>query len=191
MPTVPIAIHRWPGQPAAKAGLEPYDVIIEFNGKRVKSVRELVQSVTAVPVGESAPIKVLRNGKEKTFQIKVSERKSRGRSRPVKKTKPKKGAIDLGMEVEEITRDIRRELGLDRKVKGVVVGRLAYGGPADTAGLSRGDVIIEVDRKPVKNVDGFHALLKEEKSYLLRVLRMSVSGEPMYRILVLDLKGQK
>src|SRR5262249_38750474 len=158
---------------AEKAGLKPYDVILAFNGKPVRNSVDLVQAVTQVPINATAPMKLSRNGKVMELQVTVSVRpgspvpgKEEG-----KKKKRRRAKVDTGMEVEDITPESAKELGLEGETKGVLVSRIAYGGPADEAGLLRGDLILEVDRKPVKSVDGFYSVVKEKKSYLLRVRR--------------------
>jgi S1-C subfamily serine protease len=95
------------------------------------------------------------------------------------------------MELETLSPELARELGLrDPKSKGVVVSGLEYEGPAAVAGLSRGDLIVEVDRKPTPDVEAFFAVVKEKKSYLLRVRRGDGQGRDLYSVFVLDLKDR-
>lgn len=186
----PFATHVYPGEPADKAGVKPYDVILEFNNKKIRSASELIAAVTAVDVGATVPVKVLRAGTEKTLQIKIGQRPGT-QTAPVPKKEPKgkqPARIDTGMSLETITPDIARELGLSEKVTGVAVSSISFGGAADRAGLLRGDVILEVDRKPVRNVDDFYATVKEKKSYLLRVRRSDPQGRELFSVILLDLK---
>lgn len=179
-----------PGSPAEKAGLQVYDVILKFDGKKIKDGDDLVAAVVATPVGNTVSIVVLRSGMEKTIPVKVSERPGSGE---IAKTvgahskKSKKSKIDAGLEVQTVTAEIAKELG-QQKPTGVVIESTTYGGPADKAGLMRGDVILEVDRKTVKDEDSFYALVKEKKSYLLRVRRMDPQGHEIYSVIILDLK---
>jgi serine protease Do len=189
----PLVTQVNPSEPADKAGVKVYDLITEFNGKPVRSSSDLIAAVTSVNVGDSVPIKINRGGKEMTLTIKVSKRPgteqlTKSRSEDKKDKKPLR--IDTGMALEDLTPEIRRELGVPDKVNGAVVSSISYGGPADKAGLLRGDLILEVDRKPVKNVDGFYALVKEKKSYLLRVRRPDPTGREVFSIIVLDLKSE-
>ena len=83
-------------------------------------------------------------------------------------------SLDLGLTVQNLTPEIAESLGLDRSTKGVVVGMVAPGSPADEAQLRRGDVILEVNRKPVKDATSFHSAAKaaeKGKSLLLLVKR--------------------
>lgn len=184
-----------PGGPADKAGLENYDVILDFNGKAIRNGEDLVVAVTAAPVGSTVPVKISRNGKEQTVQIKVAQRPgveelAQGE---VPKPKKKKGqkvkpSVDTGMELDTLSSDIAKELGLPENAKGVVVTNVAYDSAADKAGLVKGDVIVEVDRKAVKSVDNFYSVVKEKKSYLLRVRRTDTQGRDIYNVVILDLK---
>jgi serine protease Do len=187
----PFVTEAIPGDPADKAGLKPYDIILEFNGKDVHSGGELVAAVTSVNVGDTVPIKVLRNGKDVSLKIKVTQRPGMQAISEKEKTEPKKkGAahLDTGMTLDDITPDIARELGMPEKSHGIVVSQVGYGSAADRAGITRGDVILEVNRKPIKDTDAFYAIVKEKKSYLLRVRRMDPSGREAFAVIVLDLK---
>jgi S1-C subfamily serine protease len=91
--------------------------------------------------------------------------------------------------LETLTPELARQLGVQNKVSGVVVTAIDYDGPADRAGLNRGDVIVEVDRKPIKDVDAFYSLVKDKKTYLLRVFKTGAAqGQPVYGVSILDLK---
>ncbi|HLE00536.1 MAG TPA: trypsin-like peptidase domain-containing protein [Bdellovibrionota bacterium] len=176
------------GQPADKAGLKAYDVVTEFNGKKVESGTDLVAAVTALPVGESVPIKVLRNGKEMTFNIKIGRRPVGGRGKATPSNEPKqRPKANIGMEIQTLTPDLAAQLGLPANSTGVVVTAINLGGPADRSGLSRGDVILEVDQKPVANVDEFYSMIKKKKSHLLRVRRSGQSGQDIFAVIVLNL----
>ena len=155
---------------------------------------DLIKAVTSVSVGETAPITVLRNGKELDLKITVAQRpgiqQAEEKKDEGKKKKGKKPAthIDTGMTLEDITPEVARELGLPEKSKGVLVDAVGYDGPADRAGLNRGDVIIEVDRKTIKDVDDFYSMVKDKKSYLLRVRRLDPTGHEAFAVILLDLK---
>jgi serine protease Do len=190
----PFVTHVYPGEPADKAGLKPYDVILEFAGKPIRSSAELINQVTAVNVNDTVPIKVLRSGQEKQLSIKVAQRPTgqqlatKGREPKRKNGKKRPAHPDVGMELEDITPEIAKELGLPEKATGAVITSTAYGGPADQAGLARGDVILEVDRKAVRSADDFFAVVKDKKSYLIRVRQMDPQGRESFAVRILDLK---
>jgi serine protease Do len=170
-----------PSGPAAKAGVQQGDVIVEFNGQPVKQMDELPKLVAAAPVGAKARIKVLRKGKEKTLSVQLGELETTPQlAEAAPETKP--GAF--GLQVQTITPDIAQELGLE-DAEGVVVSAIEPGSPADDAGLRRGDVILEVNQAPVGDVAEFREALEgAERGALLLVSR---GGSQIY----IPLKRQK
>ena len=141
------------GGPAEKGGVRTGDVIVSFDGKNVKTSNDLPRLVAETPVGKSVDIAVIREGKEVHVSVKVEElteeRIAAQSSAPVE---------SLGMNVGDITPQIRRELGTTEKT-GVVVMSVEQGGLADEAGIQQGDVIKEVNRKSVRNVAEYNAAL--------------------------------
>jgi len=191
----PLVARVYPGEPADKAGVREYDVILEFNGKPIRSASDLVAAVTQVAVGEKGVMKVLRDKKEVSLSIAVVARPSReemagaekdSRENPLRKEKPQ---VDTGMELEELNAELAKELGIPSKTQGLIVSDIDYEGPADRAGVQRGDIIVEVDRKSVRALDDFFSIVKAKKSYLLRVLRSDGSGRETYAVIVLDLSA--
>src|SRR5262249_39012323 len=141
----PLVTEVYKGEPAANAGIKPYDVILEFNGKAVRSGADLISAVTSVEVGKTVPVKVLTTGNtEKTLNITVGQRPGgpQAKEGPNKPESPHtKAPVDTGMTLKDLTPDLARDLGLADKAKGVVVMSTAYDGPADRAGVLRGDLI--------------------------------------------------
>ncbi|MGZ3536304.1 MAG: DegQ family serine endoprotease [Thermodesulfobacteriota bacterium] len=146
-----------PGSPAEKAGIEQGDVIVEFDGKEVASSKDLPLIVSSTPVGKSVTIKLSRNGKLFDRQVKVGEMEQKAEvANAPSSHKP------LGITVQNITPEIAQGLGLKREA-GVVVTRVEPGSPAANAGIQTGDVIREVDRKPIKDVDDFVQKIEKSK----------------------------
>jgi serine protease Do len=156
------------GSPAERAGLEQGDVIVEFDGKQIKESKDLPQAVAATPIGKSVTIKLSRNGKVMSKDLKVGEMDEKT-TEVAKAPTGKK----LGIGVQNITPDIAQALGL-KDATGVVVTQVEPGSPAENAGIQKGDVIHEVDRKSVKDVRGLMdqiAKAKDKESILLLVQR--------------------
>jgi len=143
--------------PAEKAGIERGDVILEFDGKEVADSKDLPLIVASTPVGKSVTIKLSRNGKVLDRQVKIGEMEEKAQ---VAKTPSSNKS--LGITVQNLTPDIAKGLGL-KKETGVVVTRVEPGSPADNAGIQQGDVIQEVNRKPVKDVDDFVQKVEKAK----------------------------
>lgn len=190
----PFVTQIFEGGPADKAGVKTYDLITQFNGKKIQSGSDLVQAVTAVEEGVSVPIHVLRNGVEKKLSIKIGNRPvtpEGGGTRPNQKQKEKEKEPphpDTGMSLMSLTPELAAEMGLPKNLTGVLVSSTEDSGTADRSGLTRGDVILEVDQKPVKSVKEFYSIVREKKQYLLRVRRsQSPNSAESYLVLVLDL----
>ncbi|HXW07037.1 MAG TPA: trypsin-like peptidase domain-containing protein [Vicinamibacterales bacterium] len=140
-------------QPAAKAGMQPGDVIVEFNGRQVKDSDALVALVVATKPGTSVPVTVYRAKQRKALNVTVDEldleaEANRGaRARPDGTDEPT--TTGLGMTIEPITPDVARELEVPRNRGGAVVTDVQRNSPAFYAGIAPGDVILEVNRTPV------------------------------------------
>jgi serine protease Do len=145
------------GSPAEKAGIEQGDVIVEFDGKEVADSKDLPLMVASAPVGKSVSIKLWRNGKLIGRQVKVGEMQEK-----VEITKAP-SQKSLGITVQNLTPEIAQGLGL-RKETGVVVTHVEPGSPAADAGIQTGDVIREVNRTPVKDVEDFIQKIEKTKA---------------------------
>lgn len=147
------------GTPAAEAGLEEGDVLVKFNGVSVTDVDEFRMLVADTPVGEAVPVEILRDGKSRTLTATLARRPQDYASSGPERTESDDW---LGCEVHAVTDDIVTELGLDGN-EGVVVVGVRVGSPAETAGLSRGDVIVSVGDKEVSSVREFTSALKDAR----------------------------
>jgi serine protease Do len=145
-----------PNGPAEKAGMKRGDVIIEFNGKPVGEWAELPQMVAGTEVGKVVPVKIIREGNEKTFQVTIGELEEENTPSEGQEA-PKEDR--LGMSVEELTPEIADRMDLKGE-RGVVISSVDSGGPAAEAGLRPGDLIKEIQREPVNNMDAYRRLVR-------------------------------
>ncbi len=145
-----------PEGPAAKAGIERYDVIVEFDGKPIGDLSELPRAVAETPVDKDVEVVVLRSGKRKTLHAKVGQLEEL--EVPEFAHVPDKGPAEFGLAVQDLNPELARQLGLDAS-EGVLITSVQPGSAADEAELRRGDVILEVDRKEIRNVEGLRAQL--------------------------------
>ena len=134
--------------PAEKAGVKVGDVIVEFDGKEVKDSGDLPIIVARTSVDKKVRMKVLRDKKEVVLNVAVGELKDE----EVVASAPEKG--ELGLTVQRLTPQMAESLGLER-AEGIVVTAVEPCSVADDAGIRRGDVILEVDRKAVRNVEDY------------------------------------
>ena len=156
------------GGPAEEAGIKVGDVILKFAGTEVESSNDLPTLVAREPVGKQVPVVVMRDGSEKTLELEIDQMDD---DDPVRSDDL---AEEFGLSAQNLTPEIAESLGLEPETKGVIVSGVEPGTPAGDAGLRRGDVILEVNRQPIENLDAFYAKMadrKKGKSVLLLVRR--------------------
>jgi serine protease Do len=141
------------GGPAARAGLEPGDIIIEFNGKPVQRRDQLVSLVVGTKPGTAVPVKILRDKQERSLTITVDElnlesEAARSARRPTDNPDVEE-ATGFGIELSPLTAQDARSLRLPPNTEGVLVSDVEVGSAAQRAGVSRGDVILQVNRRAV------------------------------------------
>ncbi len=157
------------GSPAEKAGIEQGDVITEFDGKAIGDSKDLPRTVASTPVGKTLTVKVSRGGKLMDRQVKLGEMEEKG----VEIAKKSPSHKSLGISVQNVTPDLAKGFGLKNE-SGVLVVRVEPGSPAAEAGIQEGDVISQVNRKPIKDVEDFATKIenaKGQESVLLLIQR--------------------
>jgi len=138
-----------PDSPAQKAGLKAGDVIMSFNKKSILDSSDLPPLVGRVPVGSKAKVELLRNGRKITLNVLIEQLPSD--DKPIAAAQSKPAASNrMGVEVVDLDADSRKVLG-----RGVLVRKVVAGSSAHQAGLMAGDVLLQLDRKNVKNVTDF------------------------------------
>ena len=160
--------HVFEGDPADKAGIKTGDIIIEIAGKKIQDTHELLRIVAALKIGEKANVKIVRDGREKTLQATIGERKE-------EKEIARKGKIGehFGMTVQEITPEMAKHLGLSEK-GGVIITQVREGSPADDAGLEIQDIILQVNKVNISSLKDFLNEIKkapQEATLLLLIKR--------------------
>ncbi len=165
--------------PAGKAGIQRGDIVIEFNGTPLQDEHQLPELVAQTPIGSSAQVVVIRNGKRITLKTKVGELKEE----QLASAKGEEPGSNWGLQVQSITPDIEKELNLS-STRGVVVRGVQPDSPAADAGIQPGDVVLEVNHSKVNSVDDFLSAAKmakkDKKSALLLVQRGNAS---MYTVI--------
>jgi serine protease Do len=150
-----VVLNVAPGGAAAKAGVEPGDVIISYNGKPIRNRDELVAMVTATKPGTTVPMRVVRDRQERTISVTVEELDLEAETTAQRTDNPNNGngpeetTSGFGLTLGNITADVRQRLRLDRGAQGAVVTDVEPGSPAARSGLAPGDIILRVGRETV------------------------------------------
>jgi Do/DeqQ family serine protease len=145
--------------PAERAGVRAGDVITAVNGTRVDDANALRNRIAGTTPGSDVTLTILRDGKEEQLRAQLAElpgdketgERSSGNSG---------GGGQLGVTVEPLTPELASQLGLRRGTQGVVVTDVSQGGPAAEAGIRPDDVILEVNRQPVKSAAELRAAVR-------------------------------
>jgi serine protease Do len=169
------------GSPAADAGIKAGDIILSFDGKDVKEMRDLPRMVAETTIGKRVDVEVWRDEDDKDFKVTLGELNEEEEVAEVSKpdapeTEKSRSTEWMGSEVAALTRELREQLRLDADASGVVVVRVQPGTPAFEARLQPRDIITQANQKPVTSVkdlrDAVAAAKKDGKEYaLLRVMR--------------------
>ena len=183
-----------PDSPAGKAGFKEADFVIEFNGQKVKDMRQLRLMVSQTAPGKKVTLIIVREGKEKTLTATLGEMPRdvlarSGKAQPGERGESKADALD-GVEVSDLDAEARREGDIPGNVRGVLVTKVDQDSNAAEAGLRAGDVINEINRQPVRGADEAVALSEKTKGdrLLLRVWR---GGEDRSGMLFLSVDNTK
>ncbi|HXU04052.1 MAG TPA: trypsin-like peptidase domain-containing protein [Polyangia bacterium] len=156
-----------PGGPAGKAGMRPGDVITEVNNQKIAGAGDVVDYVSGQNIGTKVTLHYVREGKPAQTQVALAELPDEDQ----RQTAEAQGQGKIGLGLQTLTPDVATSLGLDRGTKGAVITEVVPGTPAERAGLKAGDVVVEVDRRPVNSSDEAVSALRgpQKNGHLLRV----------------------
>ncbi len=150
--------------PAERAGLRPYDVIVEVDGRQVLTNEELIRDISARQPGTAVRLNILRDRSRQNLTVKLAERPTRSEEAPPadavgNRPRPREsvpvGEQTLGLAVRELDRNFVGRLEIPQDVQGVVISRVDPTGPGFQALLRRGFVIMEINRRAIRSVAEF------------------------------------
>jgi serine protease Do len=145
------------GDPAEKAGIRPKDVITEVNGKPVETSRQLTGMIADIPVGDTARVKVIRDGEPKTFRVKIAKRDD---DRLMSRREPEQCEEAFGIQVTAITDEIAQRFNIP-ETSGVIVSDVERGSAGDQAGVRIGDIIKEINHQVIESVSDYEDAIKK------------------------------
>ena len=154
------------GSAAEKAGIKRNDVITAVNGEKIDDTNVLRNKIAGTLPGTEVKLTILRDGREMELLATLDEfdnsgisSQEPGRSQNQNSPGPQEQSGKLGLSLQPLTEQTARRLGLEPQTQGVVVTAVDDNGPAAEAGVSTGDVILEIDRKPVATLDDVRSAL--------------------------------
>ena len=170
-----------PDSPAGRAGLKNGDVLRELNGKKIVNGSALQVAVTQIAPGNTIALGILRDGKPETVKVTVGEYHANNEmadnAGPGSQNRGK-----LGLAVSDLTPDLREQLNIPARVNGAAIQDVRPASPADDAGLAPGDVILEVDRRPVESADKFVSAIHAVPAGKNILLLVWSKGGTSYRV---------
>ena len=181
--------------PAKPAGIEPGDVVVKFDGKDIKEMRDLPKIVADTPVGKDVEVIIIRKGKEETRTVKLGRLEDEKQasldankkdSSPDAKPVVKKA---LGLDLANLTDDLRKKHNIKDKVKGVLITGVDPNSPASEKRLAPGMVIAEVQQQPVSNATELQQRidrLKKDGKKAVVLLVVTPDGDPSFVALSLQ-----
>ncbi len=170
--------------PAARAGVKAGDIIVAIDGKAVENGHTVQREVFTKKIGQSIQLALWREGKQVQLVATAAEMPGEAGEEgtaPAGVDKERESPkAKLGLTLQSLSPDIAQQLRVPTGMRGVVVGAVRPDSPAAEVGLSRGDVIVEVDHRPVGSVAEVNGLLNQrrgaESGHLLRILRGGMSS---------------
>jgi serine protease Do len=147
------------GGAAEKAGIKRGDVILSYQGRPVVDTNSLRNDIAATKPGSTVTLQVMRDGKTSEIKATLEETPDANHARGGFDGEEREGSAKYGMTVQPLTPEIARQLELDRDVKGVVISDIDPSGAAASAGLREGDVIQQINGKPVRTADDVRSAL--------------------------------
>ena len=173
--------------PAEKAGLEPGDVILRYDGQTIESMRALPRNVANTTIGKTVDIGVWRDGKEMVRKATIAEMKTKKAE-----NKPEQGKAPsaekkptLGMRLEPLDDSLKLRLGLEKNATGVLVTGVTPESAAAAQGIEAGDVISEVNKKPVSSPDHVAERVTEAKKQGRPAALFRINRSGQYRFVAL------
>ncbi|MBL8687180.1 MAG: Do family serine endopeptidase [Alphaproteobacteria bacterium] len=169
--------------PAEKAGLKKGDVIAKINNRDLTSARLLPRMVAALPIGSKIPVDIFRNKTPITLQLDVQELPEKTTGDTTSTTQQNAGVHipELGLIVSPLDANLRRRFDIPKQVQGLVILNVESGSVTAQKGLKTGDVVHEINQKPIRQANDIVATLKEAQEKGHKVLTVLIIRQGDYQ----------
>ena len=173
-----------PGTPAAKAGLRQGDVIVKLNGTELADSADLRNRIAMLAPNSKAILALIRDGKELNLDVVIGKQPENFGQNADVQSDEESGDVSgqYGLELQELTPDLAEHFGY-HEGQGVLIGSVEEGSPAELASLKPGQLIEEINRKPVKNVDEAIAAMSKSTADKRVLLKVRVGRGSQYVVL--------
>jgi serine protease Do len=174
-----------PDSPASRAGLKTGDVVNQLDGHSVADSSALQVAVSEDQPGTTVQLGVMRNGQQMTLPVHVGEYQKPG-TQVAENDGAQGGGSNtgkLGLAVDDLNSDARQQMNVPADVRGAAIANVRPGSPADDAGLQAGDVVVEVNRKPVASAEQFATAVHATPAGKDILLLVWSKGNDSYRVL--------
>ncbi|MCF8076081.1 MAG: DegQ family serine endoprotease [Desulfotignum sp.] len=141
--------------PAHEAGIKSGDVILEVNGQKIETSRDLSLTIANLKVEETVDVKIIREGKEKTVKVKLGKRPDQDPEMMASLNE----FDSFGFKFKELDAPTAQRLGYPEEVKGLIVTELKPDSPADSSGVRTGDLLMELNRQRITDLTSYHEVL--------------------------------
>jgi serine protease Do len=172
-----------PNTPAESAGLKAYDLVVQCDGERIRDMQSLRVKIAGKNPSDPIKFKIIRDGKEKEVEAILTSQKNPYATE--KKSTEGLESVELaaGIYVEELSNQDRQNLRLRAETPGVLIHRVDADAPGKNGRLVKGDIIMEVDRKPVHSVEDVKKLKESSSSERILVRVLGTDGETRLYVL--------
>jgi serine protease Do len=155
------------GSPADRAGVRPYDVITSLDDRAISNDDQLIREIAARAPGSAARLRLVRDGRDQTLVVKLSERPARERTDksdspvgPPERSKVDPDSLLLGLTVRDIDRQTADRLELPKQMRGVLIARVEAMSSSFDGGIERGTVLLEINRQRVESVADYRRIAR-------------------------------
>jgi serine protease Do len=172
--------------PAYAGGIMRGDIIIEYAGKKIVDVGMLRNMVAQSKIGAQAKVRLLRRDKQLMATVTIMELPAdTPEAAPVASEQNLEAQENIlsGIAAVDLNRSIAKQLGIDKDDKGVVIIKVEPGSPAEDAGIKKGDVLQEIDRQRISNLNDFNRVVSKIKSSNSVLLFINRKGKRFYAVL--------
>jgi serine protease Do len=166
--------------PADRAGLKRGDVIIKYNGHDIANAGQLRNLVAETVVGQQVAVVIIRDKREKKLTVKIDEQPKDIAAGGGGSAAPSESEVLSGLEVRQLTPDLADQLNLPHSTTGVVITNVENGSLAEEAGVRAGDVITEIDRQAVKNLDDYRRIGRKLQAGESVLLLLNRNGQMLF-----------